>query len=862
MIPSLASSWYQIELRLPACPCSLSLQLSFNLIDASSATHTIRLASQASGGFVVLPLAAEPLTAEAQLADQPANGAKLYWQAISPRLAKLAMARQLCAEDPATLFTDVFALLHQLEQLTPERALDRLWHRYAAWLADRPTPLRAADWLEGRPLADGNFQPPPSQVSISRIRALRALLLEQPRPQRRLSLVVPIYGEEAVTLRCLASLLQEQLRAPTPTAELEILCIDDASPAGSLDQLAALVVECGDGLLQLVRQPENLGYLRSCNHGASLATGELICFLNNDTVVTPGWLSELIRTLDGFPDAGLVGPMLIYPDGRLQEAGGIVWRDGSAWNYGRDDDADDPDYGFCRDVDYISGACLLMRTELFRRIGGFDNRYAPAYYEDTDLAMAVRDLGYRVLMQPLAKVIHYEGISSGRDHDSGPKRFQERNARLFCSKWQRQLQSHAENGTAVWHERNRARVGRILVMEASLPTPDRDAGSLYIFNLLNDLLALGWDVSYLPADNLLWQPDYAIPLQRLGVEVLVHPWVASVDQLLEQRGDHYEAILIARPEVADRWLEAIKTHAPLARLLYYTHDLHHLRMERQRAIDPEAVSSEAIERMRRCEQRILDVVDGVLYLSDNEQRQAVERLRPRAAGFVLPPRVRREAQPQPQGFHGRQGVVFLGGFAHPPNTDAVLWYVQEVLPLLRQQADSAAVPHLHVVGANPPPAILALAGDGVTVHGYVANLAPLLGRLRLGIAPLRFGAGVKGKMLTTMAAGLPLVATSVAAEGLGLRDGVTVRLADDPETFAAAVVALHSSVELWERQVEAASNHLEAGWGASVVRERLAQALQGVGLPVAPVARPLPEEHWPLPLGAGPEGLLSFYNIR
>jgi GT2 family glycosyltransferase/glycosyltransferase involved in cell wall biosynthesis len=838
----------------------LQLQLSFNLIDASSVVHTIRLAEQASAGFLVLPLAAEPLTAEASLADVPANGAQLSWQAISPRLARLAMVRQLCAEDPATLFTDVFALLHQLDALDPHQALNRLWLRYASWLASRPSPLLAPNWLEGCPLADGSFQPPPVQESIARIRGLWHLLLSNPRPQRRLSVVLPIYGQEAVTLRCLASLLQEQLRPPAPSVELEILCVDDASPSGSLDQLADLIAECNDNRLQLVRQPDNLGYLRTCNHGASLATGELLCFLNNDTVVTPGWLSELIKTLEGFPDAGLVGPMLIYPDGRLQEAGGIVWRDGSAWNYGRDGDADDPAYGFCRDVDYISGACLVMRTELFRRIGGFDNRYAPAYYEDTDLAMAVKDLGYRVLMQPLAKVIHYEGISSGRDNDTGPKRFQERNARLFRSKWQRQLQSHAENGTAVWHERNRGRVGRILVMEASLPTPDRDAGSLYIYNLLNDLLALGWDVSYLPADNLLWQPDYAIPLQRLGVEVLVHPWVASVPQLLEQRGDHYEAILVARPEIADRWLEAIKTHAPLARLLYYTHDLHYLRMERQRAIQPEAVSAAAIERMRRCEQRILDVVDGVLYLSSDEQRQAMESLRPRAAGFVLPPRVRCEAQPQP--FHERQGVVFLGGFGHPPNTDAVLWYYHEVLPLLRQRVDTDAVPHLHVVGANPPPEIQALAGDGVTVHGYVANLAPLLGHLRVGVAPLRFGAGVKGKMLTTMAAGLPLVATSVAAEGLGLRDGLTVRLADDPKTFADAVIALHTSAELWDRQVEAASGHLEAGWGASVVRERLAQALQGVGLPVAPVARPLPEEHWPLPLGAGPEGLLAFYNIQ
>lgn len=853
--------WFHVELRAPSPTFGVPLQLSLTLHDGSTAHHTLRLADQATSGCVVLPLAAEPLGGDVLIADCPGITVGVTWRSISTRLARLAMARQLCAEDPSTLFSEPLELHHQLEPLTPEAALSRLWQRYHVWLADRTRPLLASVRLEGRPLADGCFQPAPSQESIARIRILWSLLLQRPRQSRRVSVVLPIHGQEAVTLRCLESLLQEQLRESQPPADLEIVIVDDASPAGSIDALVALVAELGSQYLQLVRQPDNLGYLRTCNGGAALATGELLCFLNNDTVVTPGWLSELIATLDGFPDAGLVGPMLLYPDGRLQEAGGIVWRDGSAWNYGRDGDPNDPSHGFCRDVDYVSGACLLMPTELFRRIGGFDNRYAPAYYEDTDLAMAVQDLGYRVLMQPLARVIHYEGISSGRDHESGIKRFQDRNARLFCSKWERRLQAHASNGSAVWHERNRGRVGRILVMEASLPSPDRDAGSLYIFHLLTDLLALGWDVSYLPADNLLWQPDYGIPLQRLGVEVLVHPWVASVEQLLQERGDHYEAILIARPEVADRWLEAVKTHAPLARLLYYTHDLHHLRMERQQAIKPGAVSPEAIERMRRCEQRILDVVDGVLYLSDDEQRQAIERLHPRAAGFVLPPRVRREALARP--FHERQGVVFLGGFGHPPNADAVLWYVQQVMPVMRQLAASpAAVPHFHVVGAAPPAEIQALAGEGVTVHGYVPDLAPLLGRLRLCVAPLRFGAGVKGKMLTAMAAGLPLVATGVAAEGLGLRHGITARLADDPEAFAREVLTLHASAELWDRQVEAASAHFEAGWGETLVRERLAAALQAVGLPIAAVPRPFSQERWPLPLGAGPQGLLSFYNLQ
>ena len=150
----------------------------------------------------------------------------------------------------------------------------------------------------------------------------------------------------------------------------------------------------------------NLGFLRSCNRAAGQASGDWICFLNNDTVVADDWLEELIDSFRWFPDAGLVGPMLLYPNGSLQEAGGIVWQDGSAWNYGRNGDPDDPAHGFARDVDYVSGACILLPTALFRELGGFDGRYSPAYYEDTDLALAVKASGRRVIYQPRARVIH------------------------------------------------------------------------------------------------------------------------------------------------------------------------------------------------------------------------------------------------------------------------------------------------------------------------------------------------------------------------------------------------------------------------------------------------------------------------
>ncbi len=794
-----------------------------------------------------------PSSIEAAEAAQPIS---FSLREVSSRTARLSMARQLCADDPLTLFDDPLELEEQFESggLDPAQILGRLWLRYRRWLEERRRPLFACSLISTRHYSQ-DLRPEPEGLAM--VRWLAPLANRAAEPEAPLvSLIIPCYGQLPVTLRCLESVLAERTYQRRSRARIELLVIDDASPDGSGASLQQLD---GIGPIRVLRNAENLGFLRSCNRCAALAEGDFIGFLNNDTVVTHGWLEELLNSFTLFPGTGLVGSMLLYPDGRLQEAGGIVWRDASAWNYGRGDNPRSPEVSFARDVDYVSGASILLPTPLFRELGGFDNRYAPSYYEDTDLALQVRQKGLRVMYQPASKVIHFEGVSSGRDEESGAKRHQERNRQLFRRKWIETLKGHAESGHQPLIERNRGRIGRLLVLEMSTPTPDQDAGSLFMFNILLALVQLGYDVSFIAVDNFNYMPEYSGVLERLGIRVLVHPFVSSVADHLEKEGDHYEGILMARPEVAERCLEPIKRHAPHARLLYYTHDLHHLRMERQEQTVPGSVNAEAIATMRALEKEIVDVVDGVLYLSEAEEREAEERLAPRSRGYVLPPVV--EADPGPKGFAERSGLVFIGGFGHPPNCDAVLWFVAEVMPRLRAAADGIV---FHVVGANPPPEVLALACSDVEIHGYVADLELLLGDRRLAVAPLRYGAGVKGKMLTAMTAGLPMVATSVAAEGLQLRHGVTFLKGEDVEALAAAVLELHRSQPLWDEMRAAALEHVHKGWGGEACRATLRAICADVGLPVpadgialGPALTYRPE----LVTRLGPEELIGQQNL-
>jgi GT2 family glycosyltransferase len=602
--------------------------------------------------------------------------------------------------------------------------------------------------------------------------------------QPRVSIVIPVYNKIAYTAACLRS-----LAACAGDVPFEVIVVDDGSTDATAQRLADI-----DGI-HVVRNPQNLGFVGSCNAGAECAKGEFVLFLNNDTVVTAGWLDALLRCFAEEPDAGLVGAKLVYPDGRLQEAGGIVFADGSGWNYGRFDDPADPRYNFRREADYCSGAAIMLRRDLFKQLGGFDTRYAPAYYEDTDLAFAVRAAGKKVFYEPRAMVVHFEGITAGTDTGSGMKRFQVINRDKFLEKWKSELRrqpapiadARFAPAAANWRA-----CDRVLIVDACTPMPDHDSGSLRMVNLIRLLRELGYAVSFLP-DNRVHDGRYTEALQALGVEALYHPFVADPIAWLRERGRDLNVIVLSRHYIAANYVGLARLYAPQARLIFDTVDLHYLREQRAAELEGKPELAQQATRTQAQEFKLMRECDVSLVVSDVE-KQLLARELPKVHIEIVSNV--HEVYGRRREFDARRDLVFVGGFQHPPNTDAVLWFVREVFPLVR-----ATLPDVtfHVIGSKAPPQILELAHDGVIVHGFVDDIAPYMDGCRLSVAPLRYGAGVKGKVNMAMSYGLPVVATSTAVEGMHVRAGEDVMVADTVVDLAAAILRAYGDATLWKK---------------------------------------------------------------
>lgn len=626
----------------------------------------------------------------------------------------------------------------------------------------------------------------------------------------RASIVIPVYNQFAHTLQCLRA-----LAAHPPQTPAEIIVVDD----GSGDETAACLAQVAG--LRYHRRAQNGGFIAACNDGASLANGEYLVFLNNDTVPQPGWLDALLGTFGAHPGTGLVGAQLLYPDGRLQEAGGVIRRDGSADNLGRFVSSFAPAYSFVRRVDYCSGAAIAVPEVLFKQMGGFDNRYHPAYYEDTDLAMNLAHHGWHVLVQPAAQVIHFEGATSGTDTRRGVKAYQTGNEAKFRSRWQAALADCPDHSTPITHITDHKYQRKVLVIDALTPRPDQDSGSLRLLNLMRLLRAEQAHVVFLPADRQ-FEGRYTRDLQQLGVEVWYAPFAQRAPTWLREHGRRFDSVLVCRHYVLREFLPLLRRYAPQARVVFDTVDLHYLRERRGAELTGNQALIRAAKRTRRLELEMIARADATLVVSEVE-RALLANDAPTTPVHVLS-NLHEVAGPGP-GFADRADVVFAGGFRHPPNVDAALWFAREVFPLVRKQLPSV---RFHCIGSDTPEQIVALASEpGIVVHGYVPDITPYMDGARIAVAPLRYGAGVKGKVNLSMAHGQPVVATSCAVEGMHLEDERDVLVADDAQAFAEAVIQLYGDEELWHRLAEHGLRNVERYFSLDAAREVVRRVLLG-----------------------------------
>lgn len=621
------------------------------------------------------------------------------------------------------------------------------------------------------------------------------------------SIIVPTFGQVGYTLRCLASIAEHTCETP-----IEVIVVDDDGAATQLDLVRGI---------RLIRNNTNLGFLHSCNKASAAAHGRYLLFLNNDTEVLANWLEPMLALFRDRPDTGAVGAKLLYPDGRLQEAGGIVWSDGSGWNFGRLESPDRPEYNYVREVDYCSGAALMVEASVFAGLGGFDPRYAPAYYEDTDLCFRLRQRGLKTLYQPASRVVHHEGVSHGTDTAVGGKAYQTINRKTFVQTWKDVLaRDHYANAEHVFRARERTK-GRLvaLVIDHYIPTPDRDAGSCAIVSCMRTMQELGYSVKFWP-QNLGYAPGYAEALQRAGVEVFHAPLHTPFQQWIARNGGELDLVLISRPDVADEMLPFVRRHSR-ARIAYFGHDLHFRRLAMQADnIGGASLRAEA-DRMRQREMAIWRQADVSLYLSD-EEAQIASSLDPTACVRpVVPYRFEdfggsRHAPPSHE-------VIFVAGFGHPPNEDAATWLVSKVWPTVVRAIPEAT---LSIIGSHPTRAVRALARRHIGIHANVSDteLAQAYQRARVAVVPLRCGAGVKLKVVEALRIGIPLVTTSVGAQGLpGLFSVASVE--DDARHFAEAVITLLRNDTLWEAQCRRQTDFARQLFSAEAARVSVVAAL-------------------------------------
>jgi len=640
-----------------------------------------------------------------------------------------------------------------------------------------------------------------------------------------ISIIILCYNKSEMTKKCLKSLFEN-----TDYPNYEVIVLDNAS----VDDTPELLISYGKKI-KFLRAEKNLGFVDGNNFAIDYANGDFLVFLNNDTEPQKGWLKTLYSTFEYYKDAGAVGSKLIYPNGKLQEAGGVIFNDATGWNFGRGDDPNDSKYSYCKEVDYCSGAALMIRKSLFEEIGRFDNRFAPAYYEDTDLCFSVRKFGYKVYFNPFSKVIHHEGATAGTDLNSGFKKFQVANHPKFVEKWKEELsKQYPNNPKLIYKFSDRNKGKRILIIDDIPPLPDRAAGALRHYHTLNEMLNLGYKVTYVHLMGKQYLDEsgikYLTDFKMRGVEFIwfnyeywysfretenAKSYIKTLINSLELKERDFDFVYIAFWHIAEYFIDLIKSQIPDVPILIDTMDIHYLREIRQAELSKDkSFMAKALENKKR-ELAVYTKADCITTVTEADRIELNKHLNNKPIFILTDVHNVRSNTPA---FNERRDIIFVGNFNHNPNEDAVLYFVREIFPLVKKQLPEIK---FYIVGNNPSDKIKSLSRDDIIVTGWVADVKEYLDKCRIEVVPLRFGAGNKGKVGEALSSGLPIVTTSIGAEGMGIENEIHAFVSDDAKQFADYVIKLYNSENLWNKFSEFGKKLVEQQYSGTLMRKRL-----------------------------------------
>lgn len=695
------------------------------------------------------------------------------------------------------------------------------YHRYGTEWTPQDAATLTAVVADTAPAADATPLANEVLKSSYRERAnenMRAFLdgglgIELSNPDKpKVSILLVLYNQAPLTLLCLESIAQF---AP---AYCEIVIVDNASS----DESGKMLEQIKNA--KIIRNADNAGFVRAVNQGAEICRGDYLLLLNNDALLHPGSIESALRTFEEEPQAGAVGGKILLLDGFLQEAGSIIFDDGGCLGYGRKQPADLPEFMFRRRVDYCSGAFLLTPLALFREMGGFDDDYAPAYYEESDYCIRLQKRGLHVFYDPDAVITHFEFASSGGLKKASE--LQTKHRAILVQKHEDFLYTkyRASNGVSL-RARSAGKSPNILIIDDCVPHASLGSGYPRCREIVHALAATNANLSFyplqFPQEN--WSAVYTT-LPR-NVEVLLNHGRDKLGSFLQARAGYYDYIIVSRIHNMQMFSASASECPEVLKGTKIVYDAEAVTAPREilyRELQGEVVDSDEKSRLLKDEIQLAEMADAVLCVSENEA--SIYHQHGFRNTYVLGHSL--TATEFAHGVQGRSGLLFVGALRdeNSPNVDSLHWFVRHCLPEI--QTRIAAV-HLHIVGDSSAPSLADIKDPGITFHGRQESLARFYGQSRVFLAPTRFAAGIPHKVHEAAANGIPCVVTSLLAKQLGWKDGVELLIADTASQFAHTVCRLLTDDELWENIQSAALARVKLDCSPEIFRSVL---LKSVGL--------------------------------